>query len=85
MDILTRSEELITATDPDMEGLISFSSIEPCPMCLARIMTFGIQKALSLAPDPDSGMVALQDQLPPVWQEIAKERIMRVLKLNYSS
>jgi len=42
----------------------------------------GIQKALSLAPDPDSGTVALQDQLPPVWQEIAKERIMRVLKLN---
>jgi len=68
MDVLTRYEESIKGSGPDMDGLILFSSIEPCPMCLARIITSGIKEAYYLAPDPDSGMVGLRDKLTPVWR-----------------
>lgn len=77
MDVLNRYEESVKGPGPDTDGLILFSSIEPCPMCLIRMITSGIREAYYLAPDPDSGMVGLRDKLPPVWQEIAKGRIYR--------
>lgn len=72
MDVLTKYEKSAKSPGPDMDGLILFSSIEPCPMCLTRIITSGIKEAYHLAPDPDSGMVSLGDKLPPVWQGIAE-------------
>jgi len=66
MDVLTRYEESVKGPGPDMNSLILFSSIEPCPMCLTRIITSGIKEVYYLAPDPDSGMVGLRDKLLPV-------------------
>jgi len=45
MDVLTKHEASIKGSGPEMDGLILFSSIEPCPMCLTRIITSGIQVA----------------------------------------
>ena len=77
INVMNRYEESIKGPGPDTDGLILFSSIEPCPMCLIRIITSGIQEAYYLAPDPDSGMVNVMDKLPPIWQEIVKGRIYR--------
>jgi len=75
MDTLTGYEEKIKAQTTELEGLVLYTSLEPCPMCLARIITSGVQKVYYLAPDPYGGMVHLYRNLPPIWQEIARGRI----------
>ena len=74
MDTLTGYEQRVEAPSPKMAGLVLYTSLEPCPMCLARIITSGVQKVYYLAPDPAGGMVHLFKNLPPVWQEIAQKR-----------
>jgi tRNA(adenine34) deaminase len=75
MDTLTRYEEKVKAQTAKVEGLILYTSLEPCPMCLARIITSGIKKVYYLAPDANGGMVHRYKSLPPIWQEIARGRI----------
>ena len=75
MDTLTGYEQRVHAKSPKMEKLALYTSLEPCPMCLARIITAGVQKVYYLAPDPYGGMVHLFKNLPPIWQEIAQGRI----------
>ncbi|MBU1692887.1 MAG: nucleoside deaminase [Verrucomicrobia bacterium] len=74
MDVLTGYEQRVKAHTPKVEGLVLITSLEPCPMCLARIITAGVQKVYYLAPDPYGGMVHLFKNLPPIWQEIAQGR-----------
>ena len=76
MDRLTRYEDWLrkksgrgTGRDPrDCRGLVLVSSLEPCPMCLTRIINAGIEKLLYVAPDENGGMVHRMDQLPPFWK-----------------
>ena len=75
MDTLTRYEQRVKAQTPKVEGLVLYTSLEPCPMCLARIITAGVQKVYYLAPDPHGGMVHLFKNLPPIWQKLAEGRI----------
>ena len=75
MDALTRYEEKVKAQTAKTEGLILYTSLEPCPMCFARIITSGIKKVYYLAPDPKGGMVHRYKYLPPIWQEIGAGRI----------
>lgn len=74
MDTLTQYEEKIKSKTPKVLGLVLYTSLEPCPMCLSRIITSGVQKVYYLAPDPYGGMVHLFKNLPPIWQEIAQGR-----------
>ncbi len=74
MDTLTRYENRVKAKSSKMEGLVLYVSLEPCPMCLTRIIISGVQKVYYLAPDPDRGMVCLFKKLPPAWQKIAEGR-----------
>lgn len=55
-------------------GYTLYSSLEPCPMCLARIISAGIQNIAYAAPDPLGGMVERMKQLPSVWQELARRQ-----------
>lgn len=48
-----------------------FTSLEPCPMCMARLITAGCGRVVYVAEDSRGGMVHLAGQLPPAWQEIA--------------
>ncbi len=51
-----------------------FTSLEPCPMCLTRLITAGVGHVYHAAPDLDSGMVCRLEHLTPVWVELAKRQ-----------
>ena len=77
MDLLNRYEDRVRGNrfkggasgDPrKMEGLVLYSSLEPCPMCLARIINAGLKKTFFAAPDSSGGMVQRLGGLPPFWQ-----------------
>lgn len=79
MDLLNRFEDrmkkqpLKSGGNPrNCEGLILYSSYEPCPMCLVRIINSGIKKLYYVAPDPTGGMVTRMDDLPPFWCTCAR-------------
>lgn len=55
-------------------GLVLYSSVEPCPMCLTRIINSGIKKVYYVAPDPEGGMVTRMQNLPPFWRQLAADR-----------
>lgn len=48
-----------------------YTSLESCPMCLARLITSGVSRVLYAAPDANSGMVHKMEELPRVWLELA--------------
>jgi tRNA(adenine34) deaminase len=87
MDLLTRYEERIKAVRPGgrgnpstaqtrkMGGLVLYTSLEPCPMCLTRIINAGLKKVLHAASDETGGMAKRISGLPPFWQNMAKGNI----------
>jgi tRNA(adenine34) deaminase len=86
MDLLTRFEERVKAPRLDdltvpqahqrkIEGLVLYTSVEPCPMCLSRIINIGLKKTYYAAPDPSGGMALKIQNLPAFWQELAAGRI----------
>lgn len=84
MDLLNRYEERMKTTRTaksqapaprKMDGLVLFSSVEPCPMCLARIINTGVNKTYYAAPDPEGGMVHKFDDLPDYWKRAGAGRI----------
>lgn len=46
-------------------------SLEPCPMCLSRILLSGIGVVKYLAKDAAGGMVERMSSMPPAWQNLA--------------
>lgn len=82
MDLLNRYEERMRkpvgvkgGKDPrDCGDLVLYSSLEPCPMCLTRILNAGIRRMYYVSPDRDGGMVRHLDQLPKFWREFAAGR-----------
>ena len=81
MDLLDRWEDRLRKQplkndgDPRRcEGIVLYSSYEPCPMCLVRIINSGIKKLYYVAPDPSGGMVTRMDDLPPFWRTFAQDR-----------
>jgi cytosine deaminase len=55
-------------------GYKLFTSLEPCPMCLARILTAGIPEVYYAADDIEGGMAHLKEAMPKVWVEMMKDR-----------
>lgn len=47
------------------------SSLEPCPMCMARIIYAGVGTVRYVCDDPDAGMVTRKGALPPFVQQIS--------------
>jgi len=85
MDLLNRYEDRLkkkggfsSANDPRKCGdLILFTSTEPCPMCLTRIINSGIQRMYYINPDPDGGMAHCIEHLPKFWRDFAAGRDFR--------
>jgi cytosine deaminase len=85
MDLLNRYEDRMKK--PRSNGkdgnprncphLVLISSVEPCPMCLTRIINSGIKTVLYVVEDRQGGMVTRLDQLPPFWREFAADREFR--------
>ena len=57
------------------ENYTLYTSLESCPMCLARLINSGIKTVLHAAPDPDGGMVHKMNDLPPTWIDLAKPHL----------
>lgn len=55
----------------DRRALTLTVLLEPCPMCLARILLSGIGRLRWLCADPDGGMAQRLRQLPPAWRNLA--------------
>jgi cytosine deaminase len=82
MDLLNRYEERVKARKSDnpsappekqrkVEGLVLYTSMEPCPMCLSRIINSRIKKVYYAAPDLTGGMARKVHDLPEFWRELA--------------
>jgi len=81
MDLLDRYEDRVRTSRSSLgpgvnprqmyQGLVLYSSLEPCPMCTARIINTGITRVLFAAPDPEGGMALRIDALPPFWRDLA--------------
>ena len=84
MDLLNRYEDRMKkatkakADNPrECKNLVLLSSMEPCPMCLTRIINSGIKTVLYVTEDKEGGMVTRIDSLPPFWREFAADREFR--------
>lgn len=45
-------------------------TLEPCPMCLTRLLLSGIGSVRYMADDPQGGMLTHADKLPPAWRNL---------------
>lgn len=78
MDLLNKFEDEHTDKKARKELLKQctlFTSLEPCPMCLCRIIAARVGAVYYVAPDVPGGMVHLFDNLPDSWKELAKDNI----------
>ena len=71
MVVMNKIEEYNRSTN-GMKGYKLYTSLESCPMCMARLITSGCESIIHVADDPSGGMVHLKDNLPPMWIELAK-------------
>jgi tRNA(Arg) A34 adenosine deaminase TadA len=53
-------------------GLTLFTSLEPCPMCLVRLLNADVSHVLFTAKDDLGGMVQRLNLLPPAWVEMVQ-------------
>jgi tRNA(adenine34) deaminase len=49
-------------------------SLEPCPMCMTRLICAGIGTVLHLSDDSVGGMVQRKSALPPIFREITEDQ-----------
>jgi tRNA(Arg) A34 adenosine deaminase TadA len=74
MDAMNKFEDKFTEV-ASMRNYILVTSLEPCPMCLTRLITSGIGQVYHAAPDVETGMVSRLRQLSPVWVDLAESQI----------
>lgn len=55
-------------------GLTLFTSVEPCPMCLVRLLSPDVRRVRFAAEVAIGGMVQRLNNLPPSWLELAKRK-----------
>jgi cytosine deaminase len=53
-----------------MRGYTLVCSLEPCPMCLARLLVAGVETVKFLARDDLAGMVGLRASFPAAWRRL---------------
>jgi cytosine deaminase len=73
MDVMTKFEERHKKIER-MGGYTLFSSLEPCPMCLGRLITSGVRKVYYAAIDQDGGMANRLAYMPSEWRELAERQ-----------
>ncbi len=52
-----------------------YTSLEPCPMCMARLITSAVNRVLYAAPDMTGGMVHRIEDMPPFWIELGEGKV----------
>ncbi len=66
------------ATQPgkhDLRGHTLVSSLEPCPMCMTRLIFAGVGKIRYVKEDDLGGMVQRKSQLPPIFRDITEDQL----------
>ncbi|MFT6928098.1 MAG: tRNA(adenine34) deaminase [Psychromonas sp.] len=66
----------------DRSGLTIMVSLEPCPMCLTRLLLAGIGEIVYLANDYAGGMASRINQMPPAWINLASLQNCRLAKVS---
>ncbi|SHJ72559.1 cytosine deaminase [Desulfatibacillum alkenivorans DSM 16219] len=64
----------------NLSGYTIYSSLEPCPMCLTRLIIAGVGRVVYVADDEYGGMVHLIDLLPKIWQDLRKTGVYTSLE-----
>jgi tRNA(Arg) A34 adenosine deaminase TadA len=54
----------------NMRGYTLVTSLEPCPMCMARLLMAGVQTVKFLANDELAGMVSQKHDFPVAWKRL---------------
>lgn len=65
----------------NVSNLKLYSSLEPCPMCLSRIINSGITDIYYMADDKRGGGVGFLDRMPPIWQELGEKLNIKKMEL----
>jgi len=73
MVVMTAFEERRPAVE-NMRGYTLLCSLEPCPMCLARLLIAGVQTVKFLAYDDLGGMVSQRDAFPSAWRRLRQRQ-----------
>jgi cytosine deaminase len=73
MDVMTRFEERFQDIK-NLGGFVLYTSLEPCPMCFARLISSGVSKICYAADDVEGGMVHRLEYMPPAWTELARRQ-----------
>jgi len=77
MDVMTKFEERHRDIE-HLDGYTLFSSVEPCPMCLTRLITSGVRKVYYAAIDQEGGMANRLVYMPAEWRELAERQDFRL-------
>jgi cytosine deaminase len=56
----------------DLGSYTLITSLEPCPMCMTRLIFAGVGTVLHVCADPIGGMVQRKASLPPVFRQITQ-------------
>jgi cytosine deaminase len=62
------------ATDASPRGCTLVTSLEPCPMCMTRLIFAGVGTILHVRSDDIGGMVQRKKAMPPVFREITDKQ-----------
>ena len=74
MVVVTQFEDLHRTAD-EVGAFRLYSSLEPCPMCLTRLIVSGIGTIKYAAGDASGGMVHIMKKLPDEWLILSTERV----------
>ena len=66
----------------ELGGYTLYSSLEPCPMCLVRLISSTVDKVFYAAPDISGGMVHVMKNLPPFWTELGEGMVFSQAKCS---
>lgn len=73
MVVMNSFEEKFPDVD-NMRGYTLICSLEPCPMCIARLLIAGVQTVKFLARDELGGMVTHMQHLPWAWKRLSERQ-----------
>ena len=73
MVVMNAFEDRFPEVD-NMRGYTLVSSLEPCPMCITRLLITGVQTVKFLARDELGGMATRLHHLPTAWERLGKHQ-----------
>jgi tRNA(Arg) A34 adenosine deaminase TadA len=72
--VVMNAFEDLHPTSTDMRGYSLICSLEPCPMCLGRLLIAGVERVKFIARDELGGMTTHLDHLPEAFQKLRRRQ-----------